>query len=303
MFILELVETCNDPGLANVLNIIKSALNLIWIIGPILGIIGLTIHLTKLMVSPEDQKLKAVIKNWAIGIVVVFMLPLIINVTMKLLDDSFELSTCWNYAASSSTDPNAHPDYIDPYSDSDKSNGFISNPDDYDEGSTEENFTVTRYIFVGDSRTVGMRSAVSSSSSDVWSCESGKGYTWMKDTGIPNIESRITSGSAVIILMGVNDLYHSDEYISYLNSNASSWTQKGAKVVFVSVNPTDGARNSLNSNIDKFNQKLKNSLSSNIQYIDTNSRLRSEGFSTTDGLHYTNGTYQKIYSIIKSSLS
>lgn len=303
MFILELAENCNDPGLANILNIIKNALNLIWIIGPILGIIGLAIHLTKIMVSPDNQKLKGVIKNWAIGIVVVFMLPLIINVAMRLFDDSFELSTCWNYAASSSTDPGDHSDYIDPYPDSDKSNGFITDPDDYDEGSTEEDFTVTRYIFIGDSRTVGMRSAVTSSSSDVWSCKSGMGYDWMKSTGVPNIENSITSGSAVIILMGVNDLYHSDEYISYLNSNVNSWTQKGAKVVFVSVNPTDGSRNSLNDKIDNFNQKLKNSLSSNIQYIDTNSRLRSEGFSTTDGLHYTNETYQKIYSIIKSSLS
>ena len=101
--------------------------------------------------------------------------------------------------------------------------------------------------------------------------------------------------------MGVNDLYRAESYISYINGKASSWASKGAHTYFVSVNPTEGSYNHLNSDIDSFNQKLKSGLS-NVSYIDTNSYLKSNGFSTTDGLHYTSDTYNKIYSYIKSHL-
>ena len=49
------------------------------------------------MINPEDKKYKKAIINWLIAIVMLFMLPLIINLVMRLLDDSFSISRCWNY--------------------------------------------------------------------------------------------------------------------------------------------------------------------------------------------------------------
>ena len=101
--------------------------------------------------------------------------------------------------------------------------------------------------------------------------------------------------------MGVNDLYHPDSYISYINEKSASWKSKGATTYFVSVNPTDGSYSNLNSDIDTFNQKLRSGLT-NAKYIDTNTYLKQNGYSTTDGLHYTSDTYRKIYNYIKSNL-
>ena len=84
--------------------------------------------------------------------------------------------------------------------------------------------------------------------------------------------------------------------------NAPGWVQKGAKVYFVSVNPTDGNYEYLNTNINNFNQSLKQGLISDIKYIDSNSHLKSVGFKTTDGLHYTNETYQEIYNYIVNNI-
>ena len=108
---------------------------------------------------------------------------------------------------------------------------------------------------------VGMKSAVGDQGkNDVWSCKGSMGLSWMKSTGIPNIENQITNGSCVIILMGVNDLYNANNYISYINSLVGSVTQKGGKLYFVSVNPTNRSADYLNDDIDAFNLKLKNGL-------------------------------------------
>ena len=172
-------------------------------------------------------------------------------------------------------------------------------PDAATQGGSNSQSNISNLVFVGDSRTVGMQSAVGSN--DTWSGKVSAGLDWMKSSGVPNVEGKIGNGSAVIILMGVNDLYRSDGYISYINEKASTWASKVAYTYFVSVNPTEGSYNHLNSDIYSFNQKLKGGLS-NVTYIDTNSYLKSNGFSTTDGLHYTSDTYNKIYNYIKSHL-
>ena len=147
-----------------------------------------------------------------------------------------------------------------------------------------------------------MKSAVASNKNDIWSAKVGEGYTWMKNTGVPAVEDKIGKNSKIVILMGVNDL-NSNAYISYLNNKAKKWKEKGATVYFVSVNPVDEekARSNgytiTNSSIVTFNKAMKKGLSSNVKYINTYSEINS--FGTTDGLHYTNGTYKKIYNYIK----
>ena len=59
----------------------------------------------------------------------------------------------------------------------------------------------------------------------------------MVSTGVPQVEDQIEDNTAVIILMGVNDLYHVNDYISYINSKAAEWGNRGAQTYFVSVGP------------------------------------------------------------------
>ena len=169
---------------------------------------------------------------------------------------------------------------------------------------------ITKRFFIGDSRTVNMFWAVNPGASlnrddlangtatigmDTWSCQSAMGYSWMVSTGIPNVESRLDRNSALIILLGVNG-NDVDNYMRYLNEKMPEWSKKGINVYYVSVNPTNGQYNYLNKDINEFNTKIQTV--KGIRYIDTHSYLMKEGFYSGDGLHYSDGTSQKIYKYI-----
>lgn len=308
MFILDLVDVCGSVELAHILGIIKNVLGKIQLIGPILGIVGLILALIKLMANPDDKKTKNSIRNWAIAIFMLFLIPVIINLVVRLFDDNFQLAACWNYASQKNTSGKSH--YVD--DDKEKTNFFsgnIANNQPYSSSGTTHSSSpaqsttnsISKRIFIGDSRTVGMRNAVNSTE-DTWSCLESIGLKWMKETGFPAVKNQIGNGSAVIILLGVNDLGNVSKYASYINDLYNQYANKGVYFYFVSVNPTNGNYAHLDSNIKTFNQKIKSSLNSEIKFIDTYSYLVSDGFKTVDGLHYTNDTYKKIYNYILKSL-
>jgi lysophospholipase L1-like esterase len=319
--VLDIAQTCSDQGLGQTLMYIHKIITIIQVIGPIIAIIGLTILLIKMMTNPEDKKAPKQLKNWLIALLVLFFIPMLVNITMGVLGEKLTVSACFN--ATKTT--NGNSSYIDPYKKDRKS---IISDSTYEKGDPKQedndntsgigpgNSNIGTRYFIGDSRTVQMycylhgdwrgstisnlASGLYESNGDVWSSKGSMGLDWMKSTGIPNIESKISSGSAVIILMGVNDLSNIDNYISYINSKASTWKAQGANVYFVSVNPTSGSYSYMNSSINNFNNRIK-SISS-VKYIDTNSYLQSKGFTATDGLHYDKATYQKIYDHVVSNL-
>lgn len=96
MLILDLAAVCGSYAVATLLSVFKRALNLIQMIGPIVGIIALIINFTKLMITPDEKKLKNVIRNWAIAIIMLFLIPTCVNLVMRLFDDTFTVSKCWN---------------------------------------------------------------------------------------------------------------------------------------------------------------------------------------------------------------
>lgn len=96
MLILDLTAVCGSYAVATLLSVFKRALNLIQMIGPIVGIIALIINFTKLMITPDEKKLKNVIRNWAIAIIILFLIPTCVNLVMRLFDDTFTVSKCWN---------------------------------------------------------------------------------------------------------------------------------------------------------------------------------------------------------------
>lgn len=175
------------------------------------------------------------------------------------------------------------------------------------EGTTILTGSDSSYIFIGDSRTVGMNIYVDKNKY-IWSAKSGAGLTWMKKTGVPAIEGDIEDGSSIVILMGVNDVFHlsqTDEYADYLNEKAEKWVKKGANVYFVSVNPITTSSVAggeiTNAKIEKWNDSLKKKLSDNVTYIDTYSQLKGK-LHAGDGLHYYADDCQKLYDTILSSI-
>lgn len=167
-----------------------------------------------------------------------------------------------------------------------------------------QNTKITKKVFIGDSRTVHMSQTIGTKNGDIWSCKSAMGLKWMKSNGVPNIENNITNGTAVIILMGVNDLYNTKNYIEYINQKSSEWAAKGAVTYYVSVNPINEStyKGFKNTEIEKFNNSMQSELK-NVHYIDTyNYLITHECNYTSDGLHYTSSTSKKIYELINQNL-
>ena len=144
------------------------------------------------------------------------------------------------------------------------------------------------YLFVGDSRTVGLDEAVSGVSSIA---KVGAGVTYFKSI-LPEVTK--VRGKNVIFNFGVNDRDRYKDYVAVYKSLPKEFIQKN-NVIFMSVNPTDGSKyGSWNADIDKFNAYVKKNLPSGIKYLNTNSTLKKEGFQTRDGCHYKPVTYKRI---------
>lgn len=313
MYILDMVSTCGNPALSNLFSIAQKMTTIIQILAPILAIVALGINLTKSVMNPDDKKNFSMYKNWIIALVMVFAIPILVNATMGILGEDYDISACWNNAKNANTSGNST---YKPVNNNKPSGPINTTPDSYDKGSSGNNnnnnsnntssnsnnsVTTKNVIMIGDSRCVQMKSHVGAGS-DTWSCKGSMGLNWMKNTGVPNVESKIGNGTKIVIMMGVNDLYQPEAYISYINQKASTWASKGSKTYFVSVNPVDGSYSNLTSKIVSFNNKLKNGLNSNVRYIDTYNYLVSSGFNTSDGLHYKSDTSRKIYNYIKSNI-
>ena len=144
------------------------------------------------------------------------------------------------------------------------------------------------YLFVGDSRTVGLDEAVSGVSSIA---KVGAGVNYLKSV-IDDVTK--VRGKNVIFNFGVNDLANYKEYLAVYKSLPKAFLKKN-NVIIMSVNPTDGSKyKSWNTDIDKFNKYMKKNLPSGFSYLDTNSVLKKEGFETRDGCHYKPVTYRRI---------
>lgn len=178
-----------------------------------------------------------------------------------------------------------------------------------------------KYIFIGDSRTVGLCAAVTGdyngcnnsgnnpkvSGDDIFIAKVGEGYSWFNNTAIPLMNNIIknNSGTAynIVINMGVNDLGNISLYINKYNELKKTYSNHN--IVIVSVNPVWDARTKYvkNQGVLDFNNKLKSGLDSSIKYCDTYSDLVGSLQSSDydgEGLHYSNSAYKNIYNSSKS---
>ena len=124
---------CNNATLGIILYYFKNILNIIWIVGPLLAIISLTINFIMLVKDPEDKKAPKKIKNSLIALVVLFMIPALVNAFMLIANDSFEISACWKQDISK---PDLNPTYINPYGDQ-STTPIYSDPTGYDPSTTK----------------------------------------------------------------------------------------------------------------------------------------------------------------------
>ncbi len=180
------------------------------------------------------------------------------------------------------------------------------------------NKPIEKRFFIGDSRTVGMGLAVDDKKhfngrdmengtatyeKDTWSAKSAQGFTWMTNVGIPNIENQLDDTSALIILMGVNDMGtegNTQRYINYFNQKIPEWTSKGTRVYFAAVFPCSDDQAKKNRLINAFNSEM--SKIEGLNYIDTHEYIVNNKIKTSDGLHYGASANKNIYQYIIDNL-
>ena len=92
---------CNNVVLAGILTVFKNLLNLIQIIGPILAICSLVMTLVKMAHNPEDKKAPKKIFNSCLALALLFFIPLLVTVTLNMVDESTDFGACWKNSSNS----------------------------------------------------------------------------------------------------------------------------------------------------------------------------------------------------------
>ena len=136
MYILDMVSTCGNPALSNLFSIAQKMITIIQILAQILAIIALGINLTKSVMNPDDKKNFSMYKNWIIALVMVFAIPTLVNATMGILGEDYDISACWNNAKNANTSGNST---YKPVNNNKPSGPINTSPGSYDKGSTNNN--------------------------------------------------------------------------------------------------------------------------------------------------------------------
>lgn len=144
---------CGDSGLVLLLNTTKNILNIIQLVVPIMLIIWTAVDLTKLVINPEDKAGVKKIFNKINAAVIVFLIPVFLNVLMGLMPSSFSLSACFEQAKINSETANQNIKYISPTEEK-KKNPILPKPESYEKGVKKETTPVNAGVATGPNGTV-----------------------------------------------------------------------------------------------------------------------------------------------------
>ena len=96
--LLNMASDCSSPAIGALLIIAKRIMGFIRIIVPLILLVATVFRFAKLVQNPDEKKgLKPIINSF-IAAALVFFVPTFVNITMKMLDNSFEVASCWNSA-------------------------------------------------------------------------------------------------------------------------------------------------------------------------------------------------------------
>lgn len=152
---------------------------------------------------------------------------------------------------------------------------------------------------IGDGRTVGMSKVITDAhfiaeeSTDLW---------WFDNTAMIEFEEVRDDVEIIVIALGIDHLDRADDYIARLNTLAEQYLDK--IFVYVNVGPVvDSVSDGIsNENVESFNDKMANGLSDNWIILDQYQYLKSNGFDSTNGIHYSTSDYAKILAWIINSV-
>ncbi len=173
-------------------------------------------------------------------------------------------------------------------------------------GKRSEKVSSGKYIFVGDSRTVGMGNAVSDKNT-AFIAEVGQGYSWLVKTGGVKLRTMLAADPdvTVVLALGVNDLVNIKNYISYYTKLKKEFPMTSFYIM--AVNPVDEKKEAAygykvkNSSIESFNREMLEAVGA-VSFIDTYSYMKEKDFDSADGLHYTAKVYRDLYQYVLTQI-
>ena len=152
-----------------------------------------------------------------------------------------------------------------------------------------------RILFVGDSRTVGMKNALSDRVDHcITIAASGEGYEWFERSALGRIRRTLKRFPhlPVVFNLGVNDTESIDNYIRAYRSLMEEYPR--LDFWFLSVNPvTEDSILVPDQDVEAFNRILKEAFPD--RYLDCYTWLKKNNFECVDGVHYSEDTYLDIH--------
>ena len=125
---------CSDYSIVMVLDNFRKIFDIIQLVVPIMLIIWSAVGFINLIMHPDEKKGIKGITNKYIAAVVVFFIPVIVDVVLGILPQSFQVSACWKKSkVTSELIRTSNNTYIDPYDE--KKASILVNPSEYENGS------------------------------------------------------------------------------------------------------------------------------------------------------------------------
>ena len=292
---------CGDLEVLKIIKFAFKIVDVIFYIVPMLLIVMISFSFVKNTISQNmdsaKKELGLVIKR-IISCVLLLLMPTIVSVLLSLLGTlGLEAAECMSTLRKIDLDSITIPEYeskSDEYyvtnsktvSVTSKKKVVISKKSTKKSSSknsttsntnTKQTSKSKNNIFIGDSRTCGMKMAVSSNKNDEWICKDSQGYKWFVNEAIPTLKTKLKTNK--------------------------TYNTKNHNVVIVSVNPINDSLASSkgymakNNQVRYFNSQLKKE--KGIKYCDTYTKLINSTWKTTDGIHYEQNTYKTIYNEMK----
>ena len=355
IYLLENGDTLNVCGSYNVLSIlllIKKIVSLLSIVVPITLIILLSIDGIKALLSgnmdEELKKLGSKISKRIILAFIFFFIPTIINLMAQFIGFiNYDASMCWKNATETTIkqlksekdkekeekeeEANKQSQEEESKKEENSNNAqnnlqnSINKKEEEEKNNLQNSFdsidntnvkTNGKYIFLGDSRTVGIELIGKNDPGVYFVCKGGMGYHWFINTAIDEVNKLLNEdGYTIFFNLGINgtvktssiDMTQAAGYVSKIKELANgAWSKH--KIVIVSLFPVDDAHNKYQLNdagaviFNKYMKEQLGNYSNNISYCDAyNGITDKSAFNTGDGLHFAPAGYKIIYNYVKEN--
>lgn len=119
---------CASPELSGIIFIVKKIFDIIELFAPLTLLVMLIVNLAIFMFRPEDKKQPAKIRNSIFACVIIFFIPMLVNLVMNVAGNNFSVSACWNEAEQVSNKST----YVDP--NDNKQTSILIDPSEYQNG-------------------------------------------------------------------------------------------------------------------------------------------------------------------------